>query len=119
VLQHGDVSQHDWHPGQVLCTVNPQTQHASAILIDFALSSTTTDAAVKHWVDDLARCLAVLADTRTGIQLEIITEIFNRREPWDVDGTRVMVFPGGHIVRFERLEPFEFVYADEPAQPVR
>lgn len=105
-LQQADVSQHDWHPGQILASRH-ENEGLHCVLVDFARATFTIEPGVRHAADDVNNCLYVLCDEEDGLGLpgSLVYEHFRWREPWD---TRWSYDPDD--VRFESPDPFAFVY---------
>ncbi|KAK1215352.1 hypothetical protein PQX77_022036 [Marasmius sp. AFHP31] len=97
-LQCADVSQLDWHPGQLLCPRHPVQGHY-AVLIDLTRTSMAIDPEEYHGTDDLEACYAMFCDddpdVRTGLRRELVDAHFCWREDWDprpirgIDGSRL------------------------------
>ena len=61
VIQCADISQHDWHGGQILCNHSPSSQ-VHAVLIDFSATTQTVDIDVNLSKDDYGRCVSAVQD---------------------------------------------------------
>jgi hypothetical protein len=117
-LQCADVSQHDWHSGQIMCMVirqnnddpdAPQPQSVHCVLVDF--SATTQSIEEEHHMnDDFGSCLAVLMETDLGLNPEIAWRNFGEREYWDLNMLSAIV--GGERRFSVAAEPYEFVYRE-------
>lgn len=84
-MQCADISQHDWHLGQILCNTiesNGETR-VHCILLDFSQGSVGLDQQDFHRVDDFAECLRILCDPDSGFNADLVWENFGLRESWD------------------------------------
>lgn len=81
VLQYADVSQHDWHDGQVLALSSP-TPHT--VLLDFARASVSTEPE-NHESNDYNGLLTVLKKPlrSAGMTAASILEHYGEPEVWD------------------------------------
>ena len=115
VIQCGDISQHDWHGGQILCNLLPSS-HAHAVLIDFSATLQTIDLDVNLSKDDYGQCVSAITDLKnTGMDVEWVCEYWDRdemkRECWDVYGMSLGTLGGkGHSWESEAVDPYKFVY---------
>ncbi|KAK7678313.1 hypothetical protein QCA50_018661 [Cerrena zonata] len=93
VMQCVDVSQHDWHLGQILCNTvssNDETR-VHCILLDFSQMSVSLDQQEFHRLDDFGRCLQILCNPKSGLDAELVWDNFGTREPWDKISSTVKV----------------------------
>jgi len=70
VMQYSDVSQLDWHPGQILCNIPSSTSSSSqlqthAVLIDFSAMTQTLDPDISLSNEDYGNCASELTDMDT------------------------------------------------------
>ena len=100
VMQCSDVSQLDWHTGQILCNIPPS---AHAVLIDFSATTQILDPDVSFERDDYGNYVGAIArqELTTGMDIKWVFEYWDRdemkRECWDVKSMSV-VFPSlGYI----------------------
>lgn len=105
VLQYSDVSQLDWHGGQILCITEPTTTHC--VLIDFASAFQTLDSFYHHGKDDYAKCLEILLDPKHGMDNELVWTQYEERETWDF-GELCVKF-NGKVHNLEAPDPFAFI----------
>ena len=97
VIQYSDISQHDWHLGQVLC--NPVETRSQAldgsnvhcVLVDFSQASVSIDQQEFHRVDDFGQCLRTLCNPKSGFNADLVWENFGSREHWDMVAANVNV----------------------------
>jgi hypothetical protein len=115
VMQCCDVSQHDWHAGQILCNLSKSLE-AHAVFIDFSASMQTTDIDEDLSTDDYGRCLgAISLPNSLGIDYKWVCDFWMRpemaRESWDA---RSMGFiKEGLNWSYRNKDPFAFVYDHE------
>ena len=118
VMQCSDVSQHDWHGGQILCNLRPSLPSSSpalahAVLIDFSATLQTLDLDVNLAKDDYGRCVsAITHENTTGLDSKWVTEYWDRdemkRENWDAYDMCMM--KNGYYWFSKREDPYAFVY---------
>jgi hypothetical protein len=116
VVQCSDISQHDWHAGQMLCNLTPsssQAQQAHTVLIDFSATLQTLDLDVDLSKDDYGRCVAAITHQDiTGLDGKWICAYWDRdemkRECWDTYG--VGLLKKGFTWSSRAVDPYEFVY---------
>ena len=78
LLQRFDVSQHDWHSGQIYCrrvyavgsAIPVESEGHSevlvhAVFVDFSATYQTTDVNYKYVVDDYSECVQSILDAET------------------------------------------------------
>jgi len=118
-LQRADVSQHDWHSGQIMCRVvrrnaddpdAPQAQSVHCVLVDFSATTQSIEEE-DHMNDDFGSCLAVLMGTDLGLNPEIIWQNFSEREYWDLNMLSAVV--AGERRFSIAAEPYEFAYQEQ------
>lgn len=93
-MQYADVSQHDWHLGQILCNTVPSSQDETrvhCVLIDFSQASIGIDKHEFHRIDDFGQCLRTLCNPRSGFRASLVWDNFGLRETWDQIGASVNV----------------------------
>ena len=119
-MQCSDVSQLDWHTGQILCNIRPSTcsssqPQAHAVLIDFSSTIQTLDPDVSLEKDDYGLCVnAIARQEHTGMDMKWVFEYWDRdemkRECWDA-GSMSAFFPKlGYIWSSRGVDPYKFVY---------
>ena len=115
VMQYCDVSQHDWHPGQILCNFPPSSHaqlEAHAVLIDFSFTTQTLDLNVDLSNDDYGDCVSEIASILTGLDMKRVFEYWDRddmrRECWDTEAMTISL--GGYSWSSHRVDPYRFVY---------
>jgi hypothetical protein len=112
VIQCVDISQHDWHGGQILCNLPPSSQ-AHAVFIDFSATMQTVDLDEDVSKDDYGRCVSAIIDSKdTGLDLKWICEYWDRdemkRECWDAHGMSLKHYE--FTWRSKAVDPYKFVY---------
>ena len=108
-LQRADLSQHDWHDGQILCNINTSSRdpHVHCVLIDFASVTTGLKEQDAHRGDDFSDALQVLVRPSVGIDPDLVWDNFGKREPWDRIAASVKMPVEGDIFRWtESQDPF-------------
>ncbi|KAF8348694.1 hypothetical protein F5887DRAFT_951448 [Amanita rubescens] len=117
VMQYSDVSQLDWHPGQILCNIPPSmssdSSQAHAVLIDFSATTQTLDPDVDlSNLDDYGSCASAIARL-TGMDTKWVCEYWDRdemkRECWDANSMGA-VFRSGYTWSTSGVDPYKFVY---------
>jgi hypothetical protein len=115
VIQCADISQHDWHGGQILCNLPPSSQ-AHAVLIDFSATMQTIDINVNVSKDDYGKCVSAITRLKnTGMDMKWVCEYWDRdemkRECWDAYGMSLGTFgDNGYSWRSAVEDPYKFVY---------
>ena len=112
VIQCADISQHDWHPGQILCNLTLSSQ-AHAVLIDFSATTQTLDLDVDLSLDDYGHCVSAISFPEiTGLDVKWVCEYWDRdemkRESWDTN--RMGLREGEYIWSSYGVDPYKFVY---------
>jgi len=113
-LQCADVSQHDWHTGQIMCNTSverhsdePLAPSAHCVLIDFSSTTQSVEEEI-HRTDDFGDILRILLEPSTQLDAELVWKHFSTRESWDLISSSVLV---NNQQRFaQATDPFEFVY---------
>ena len=90
IIQCFDISQHDWHAGQILCN-RPHSSsppQAHAVLIDFSSTTQTLDLDIDLSKDDYGQCISAITHKDiTGLDAKWVCEYWDReemkRECWD------------------------------------
>ena len=113
VMQCADISQHDWHGGQILCNFPPSSQ-AHAVLIDFSATTQTVDPNEDHSKDDYGRCVSAIVHT-PNLETKWLCEYWDRdemkRECWDAFGVHLMY--KGYSWSSNAVDPYKFVYDEQ------
>ena len=116
VIQCADISQHDWHGGQILCNLLPSSQ-AHAVLIDFSATLQTIDLDVNLSKDDYGECVSAITHSKnTGMDMKWVCEYWDRdemkRECWDAYEVSFGSFKGGNEYSWRSglEDPYKFVY---------
>lgn len=114
VMQCSDVSQHDWHAGQILCNFCPSlssSSQAHVVLIDLSATLQTLDLDVDLAKDDYGGCVNA-AIQGTGLDPNWVCEYWDRdemkREDWDAHSTSM--WGNGYEWSSRRDDPYAFVY---------
>ena len=115
VIQCSDISQHDWHAGQILCNLSRSSSppQAHAILIDFSSTTQTLDLDIDLSKDDYGQCIsAITHEDTTGLDAKWVCEYWDReemkRECWDTH--RVALGRDGFVWESSAVDPYRFVY---------
>ena len=108
VIQCSDISQHDWHGGQILCNFPPSSQ-AHAVLIDFSAMTQTLDINVELSEDDYGRCVDAIVSA--SLEPKWVFDYWDKdemkRECWDTFWVHLM--RKGYSWS-SGMDPYEFVY---------
>ena len=112
-MQSCDVSQHDWHSGQILCNLPSPQALAHAVLIDFSATTQTLELDVDLSKDDYGKCTSAISHNDvTGLDPEWVFAQWDRedmkRESWDTNS--VAMARNGHHWSSSALDPYKFVY---------
>lgn len=86
VFQYADISQHDWHRGQILMyrTTNGDNKPSVyCVFIDFASCTQSTASCEQHTRDDLIRNAYTLIGPDHALSPELVAQIYGHRELWD------------------------------------
>jgi hypothetical protein len=118
VLQHADITQHDWHAGQILCHLPPSGSQAHTVFIDFAATTQTLDLDVdlSNSKDDYGLCVvAITTSVRkdvTGMDTKWVCEYWDRdemkRECWDAN--MMGLVQKEYSWKAHAVDPYKFVY---------
>jgi hypothetical protein len=117
VIQCADISQHDWHGGQILCNLSPSSQ-AHAVLIDFSATTQTIDIDVNLSKDDYGLCVSAITalHNTTGMDMKWVCDYWDRdemkRECWDAYEMSTGNLKGGKGYCWQSAtgDPYKFVY---------
>ncbi|KAF5344205.1 hypothetical protein D9756_011326 [Leucocoprinus leucothites] len=85
VLDVADITQHDWHSGQILLYTNPSTKLDHVVLIDFNFTSQTWDLDELNSYDNYFGVLRVLLghEGNVAIKPEFVWDNFGDPDDWD------------------------------------
>ncbi|KAF8957526.1 hypothetical protein BDZ97DRAFT_1846024, partial [Flammula alnicola] len=85
VLDVADVSQRDWHAGQILLYTNPTTKLDHAVLIDFASTTQTWEPDELNYIHNYFGVLRVLLgrEGEGGFDPELVWEHYREPDDWD------------------------------------
>ncbi|OBZ76071.1 hypothetical protein A0H81_03276 [Grifola frondosa] len=86
VLQYGDISQHDWHAGQILAHHAPTASdpdRVHCVLVDFSAATQSLYLSENHRDDDFGDCTEALIEEGTGLFEDFVMEHMGTREVWD------------------------------------
>lgn len=118
MMQNCDVSQHDWHSGQILCILHTAPTSSGILghagLIDFsATTQTLDDLEIDYSADDYGKCVSAITHKRvTGLDPKWVFAQWDRddmkREIWDTNS--VGMSKGGAHWRSATVDPYKFVY---------
>jgi hypothetical protein len=123
VLQRSDVSQHDWHQGQILCNLSHASSppQAHAVFIDFAATTQAIDVdidvAVDHEKDDYGRCVAAITrESYPGVDMQAVCKYWDRdemkRESWDACDVMLFSVVTDFSWESRSVDPYKFVYEE-------
>ncbi|KAK7688650.1 hypothetical protein QCA50_008188 [Cerrena zonata] len=86
VFQYADISQHDWHRGQILMyhTTNGRNKPSVyCVFVDFASCRQSTAAREHDTRDDLIESAYSLIGPDDALSPELVAQIYGHRELWD------------------------------------
>lgn len=85
VLDVADISQRDWHAGQILLYTNPTTKLDHAVLIDFASTTQTWKPDEPNFINNYFGVLRVLLGNEgdVGFDVEVVWKHFGEPDDWD------------------------------------
>ena len=85
VLDLADVTQLDWHRGQILVHTDPSTNIDHAVLIDFAYTFQTTDIEVINRASNYLQALFIFFHDTTefGLDRQWVLDHFGEPDYWD------------------------------------
>jgi len=110
-MQYCDVSQLDWHPGQILYKPNSPIH---AVFIDFSASTQTLDLDTDPGSDDYANCVTAIAQgSLAGLDREWVFDFWKRsdmlRDDWDAASSAFFA-DFSCIWKSEIVDPYKFAY---------
>ncbi|TFK31769.1 hypothetical protein BDQ12DRAFT_671616 [Crucibulum laeve] len=82
ILDVADVSQRDWHNGQILLCTNETTKADHVVLIDFASTTQTWDSDEPNLIENYFGILRVLL-TDVGFDLDLVWKHYGEPDDWD------------------------------------
>ncbi|KIM43985.1 hypothetical protein M413DRAFT_433218 [Hebeloma cylindrosporum] len=84
VLDVADISQRDWHSGQILLHTNLKSKLDHAVLIDFASTTQTWEPDVLNMIENYFGILRILLDGKgNGFDTGIVWKRFGEPDDWD------------------------------------
>jgi hypothetical protein len=85
LLDIADVSQRDWHSGQVILTTDPTTHADHAVLIDFASTTQTWEPQELNHIHNYFHMFRVLLGRVGDVALDsnLVWEHFGEPDDWD------------------------------------
>jgi hypothetical protein len=83
VLDVADVSQRDWHSGQVILYTNPTTKLDHAVLIDFASTTQTWEPNEPNYIGNYIGLFMVLLDSDVPLDSELVWKHYGEPDDWD------------------------------------
>ncbi|KZT02266.1 uncharacterized protein LAESUDRAFT_815464 [Laetiporus sulphureus 93-53] len=85
VLDLADISQRDWHNGQIILYTNPRTKVNHAVLIDFASTTQTWLHDELNYIDNYFGVLYVLLGRQgdVGLDPELVWKHYGEPDDWD------------------------------------
>ncbi|KAH7916633.1 hypothetical protein BJ138DRAFT_1139528 [Hygrophoropsis aurantiaca] len=101
VLDVGDVSQRDWHSGEILLYANPVTKLDHAVLIDFASTTQTWEENELNYIHNYFGILRVLLGREgdVGFDPELVWKYFEDPDDWDPVRAWIPIVPRGNEMR--------------------
>ncbi|KAF8874525.1 hypothetical protein CPB84DRAFT_1853586 [Gymnopilus junonius] len=101
VLDVGDVSQRDWHDGQILLYTNPTTKLDHAVLIDFASTTQTWQPEELNYISNYFGLFQVLRGVTgdPGFDRELVMKHYGEPDDWDPVRAYMPIQPGGRETR--------------------
>jgi len=112
VLDVADVSQRDWHHGQILLHTNPVTKVDHAVLIDFASTTQTWEADDRNLLNSYFSVLHVLLGRRgdVGLDSQLVWKYFGDPDDWDPAVAWIPLIPGGNEYKtIEARDMFPYI----------
>ena len=85
VLDAGDVTQRDWHRGQILIHMNAVTGLPYAVLLDFANTTQTWDVEAPNYMGNYYDMFEILLGCRApvGLDADLVLDHFGDPDDWD------------------------------------
>lgn len=112
VLDVADVSQRDWHNGQILLYTNPTTKLDHAVLIDFASTTQTYESHQLNYLSNYIDTLYVLLGRQgdVGLDPELVWQYFGEPDEWDPVCAHIPTVLGGDETRTVKVHKDMFPY---------
>ena len=103
VLDVADISQRDWHSGQILLHTNSKTKVDHALLIDFASTTQTWDPNVLNNIANYFGILRILLDGQgNGFDANLVWKHYGEPDDWDPLQAAVQ----GKLIRARGMFPY-------------
>ncbi|KZT63207.1 hypothetical protein DAEQUDRAFT_770806 [Daedalea quercina L-15889] len=104
ILDMADISQMDWHSGQILVCTNARAQVDHAVFIDFASTTQTWEPEEVNVVRNYFGVLRVLLGREgdVGIDPDLVWKHYGEPDEWDVVNAWVPTVPNGEDGQFVR-----------------
>ncbi|KAJ3541368.1 hypothetical protein NM688_g6094 [Phlebia brevispora] len=101
ILDLGDVSQKDWHAGQIMVFTNPLTNLDQAVLVDFASTTQTYSPDQMNFLQNYFHVLHILLGRRgdVGLQENLVWKHFGEPDDWDPVAASFPLVPWGDEYR--------------------
>ncbi|KAI0783445.1 hypothetical protein C8Q75DRAFT_783049 [Abortiporus biennis] len=113
VLDMADITQFDWHPGQILIHTNPSTKVDHCVLIDFAITNQTWSSIVPNWTINYMEMIRVVFDKKAGLKPDLIWKHFAEPDEWDPIRLSVPIFPGSKETReLKARNMFPYIFTE-------
>ncbi|CAL1712994.1 unnamed protein product [Somion occarium] len=112
VLDLADVSQRDWHDGQIILYTNPTTELDHAVLIDFASTTQTWLPDEVNYIANYFGVLHVLLGGQgdIGLDTELVWKHFGEPDDWDPLEVWIPTGPTRKIMRVVKAkEMFPYI----------
>lgn len=104
-----DVSQRDWHSGQIIMYTNPVTKVDHAVLIDFASTTQTWHREAPHLLMNYLEVFIVLCNC-DAFDTELVWKHFGDPDDWDPVNFRTVRHIGGNDwVNLQAMEMFPYI----------
>jgi hypothetical protein len=109
MLDLADISQNDWHAGQIMLHTNSETQVTHCVFIDFALTRMTWSINEPVMLSNYSDCLRVLLNKRRGILFDraLIHDHFGGPDEWDP--VIFLTAVNGEDVTLKAKDPFTYI----------
>lgn len=99
-LDIADVSQRDWHPGQMIVTTNPRTRIDHAVFIDLAMVTQTWEPDEVNYLANCHNVFRILLGSMgpVGIDPELVWEFYDKPDAWHLGKYFAKTPSGGLLV---------------------
>ncbi|KAJ8508887.1 hypothetical protein ONZ45_g8894 [Pleurotus djamor] len=114
VLDIADVSQRDWHHGQIIISKHPQTKEDHAVFLDFASTTQTWVSDERNYLSNYSGTLRVLLGRLGNVSLDgtLVWKHFGDPDDWDPVMAIIPVVPRGKEARvIQAKNKFSYITA--------